>query len=107
MDKYRERDFLMAYAAEIDSDNIVVRVLAFDDSLEPTVEEFATELLGGTWIQTSFNARIRKNYAGIGYKYDATRDAFIPPACHDDAVLDESTCLWTCTNSDHDDRISE
>jgi hypothetical protein len=67
----------------------------------------------GTWLQTSYNTRgnkyyqpnsdelhsdqsmaLRKNYAGIGYTYDATRDAFIPPKPSDTAALDEETCLW-------------
>jgi hypothetical protein len=45
--------------------------------------------LGGTWVKTSYNGNIRKNYAGNGYAYDPTFDAFIPPKCHDEAVLDE------------------
>ncbi|CAB4194832.1 hypothetical protein UFOVP1278_2 [uncultured Caudovirales phage] len=52
--------------------------------------------------RTSYNGRIRYNYAGIGYVYDSIRDAFIPPKCHDEAVIDEATCRWTCANSDHD-----
>ncbi len=67
----------------------------------------------GQWIQTSYNTRggvhyeansdtpsadqtkaLRKNYAGIGYSYDATRDAFIPPQPFNSWVLDEQTCLW-------------
>jgi hypothetical protein len=50
--------------------------------------------LGGTWIQTSYNANIRKNYAGIGFTYDEDRDAFIPPKPYDSWVLDEETCIW-------------
>jgi hypothetical protein len=57
--------------------------------------------LGGTWIQTSYNNRIRFNYAGIGYTYDSVRDAFIAPKCHDEAVLDEATCRWSCANAAH------
>ena len=52
--------------------------------------------------RTSYNGRIRYTYAGIGYVYDSIRDAFIPPKCHDEAVIDEATCRWTCANSDHD-----
>jgi hypothetical protein len=55
--------------------------------------------------RTSYNGRIRYNYAGIGYVYDSIRDAFIPPKCHDEAVIDEATCRWTCTNPDHDVEI--
>jgi hypothetical protein len=53
--------------------------------------------------RTSYNGKIRYNYAGLGYVYDSIRDAFIPPKCHDEAILDESTCRWTCTNGAHDD----
>ena len=57
--------------------------------------------LGGNWIQTSYNANFRKHYAGIGMSYDASLDAFIPPKCHDEAVLDEATCTWNCANAEH------
>ena len=50
--------------------------------------------LGGTWVQTSYNATIRKNYAGIGYTYDSERDAFIAPKPFDSWELDEETCQW-------------
>jgi len=95
----------MAHYAQIDNNNVVTQVLVVNDYYEHTntAQEFlANELgLGGTWVQTSYNGRIRKNYAGIGYTYDAQRDAFIPPKCHDEAVLDEETCLWNCTNDEH------
>ena len=55
---------------------------------------FCSNLLGGTWKQTSYNARIRKNYAGIGYTYDEGRDAFIPPKPFASWVLNETTCQW-------------
>ena len=51
--------------------------------------------------RTSYNGRIRYNYAGIGYVYDSIRDAFIPPKCHDEATVNESTCQWDCSNADH------
>ena len=55
----------------------------------------ANELgLGGTWVQTSYNATIRKNYAGIGYTFDETRDAFIAPKPFASWILDEETCRW-------------
>jgi hypothetical protein len=95
----------MAHFAEIDSNNIVLRVLVVDNSLEHRGAEFlANDLgLGGTWIQTSYNNNIRYNYAGIGYTYDETRDAFIPPKanCHPEETLDEATCRWICTNEEH------
>jgi len=96
----------MANFAEINSNNIVIRVLAVDDSLEDRGAEFlANDLgLGGTWIQTSYNNNIRYNYAGIGYTYDSERDAFIPPKanCHLEETLDETTCRWVCTNQEHE-----
>ncbi len=55
---------------------------------------FCSNLLGGTWKQTSYNARIRKNYAGIGYTYDEGRDAFIPPKPFASWVLDKDKAQW-------------
>jgi hypothetical protein len=96
----------MAHFAEIDSNNTVLRVLVVSNDLEHRGADFlANDLgLGGTWIQTSYNGNIRKNYAGIGYTYDATRDAFIPPKanCHSEETLDETTCRWSCTNAEHE-----
>jgi len=96
----------LAHFAEIDSNNIVTRVLVVPDEQEHRGQDFlANELgLGGTWVQTSYNARIRKNYAGIGYTYDAGRDAFIAPKpeCHPDKVtFDEETCTWSCPDASH------
>ena len=97
----------MAHFAEIDSNGIVLRVIVAD------TKEWCEDNLGGTWIQTSYNTHggqhpegrpLRKNYAGIGYTYDQTRDAFIPPQpeCHpEDIVLNEDTCLWVCANIEH------
>ena len=48
----------------------------------------------GQWIETKEDGSIRKNYAGIGYTYDETRDAFIPPKTYPSWTLDEDTCLW-------------
>lgn len=85
----------MAHAAQIDENGTVLQVLVFPDAQEHRIQEYADELgLGGTWVQTSYNARIRKNYAGIGYIYDNTRDAFIPPQPFDSWELDEETCQW-------------
>ena len=93
----------MAHFAEIDENGIVVRVLVVPDAEEHRGQDFlANDLtLGGTWVQTSYNNNIRKNYAGIGMSYDAERDAFIAPQCHDTAVLDEETCRWTCDDASH------
>ena len=84
----------MAHFAEINGDNIVQRVIVVPDEHEADGVAWCANLLGGTWIQTSYNARIRKNYAGIGYTYDAARDAFIPPRPYRSWILNESTCRW-------------
>jgi hypothetical protein len=86
----------MAHFAELDADNIVVRVLVVPNEQENRGHDYlATDLgLGGTWVQTSYNATIRKNYAGIGYSFDSVRDAFIPPKPYASWVLNEGTCNW-------------
>ena len=93
----------MAHFAEINSNGLVLRVLVVADEQEHRGQEFLANdcNLGGTWIQTSYNSRIRKNYAGIGSTYDSVRDAFIPPKCHEEATLNEDTCTWDCTNAEH------
>ena len=93
----------MAHFAEIDPNGgTVLRVLVVPNEQEHRGQDFlANELgLGGVWIQTSYNNNIRYNYAGIGMTYDATRDAFISPKCHDEATLDEN-CQWNCSNEAH------
>ena len=93
----------MAHFAEIDENGVVLRVIVVgnkDTADANGVEKehigaaFCERLFGGTWKQTSYNGNIRKNYAGIGYSYDATRDAFIPPQPYASWVLDELTCQW-------------
>jgi hypothetical protein len=71
----------MAHFAEIDNYGIVLRVLVVDDSQEHRGQEFLAEDLGlgGTWIQTSYNSKIRGKYAAIGDKYDKKKDEFISP----------------------------
>ena len=71
----------MAHFAEIDKDGIVLRVLVVDNSQEDRGQEFlADDLgLGGTWVQTSYNANIRGKYAAVGDKYDKKKDEFISP----------------------------
>jgi hypothetical protein len=117
----------MAHWAELDENNVVTRVLVGDNN-DPNGDEgyqWLIDNLGGTWVKTSYNARagkrvdpetnedtnepgFRKNYAGIGYTYDATRDAFIPPMpsitipdLENEGqtkevtwVLNEDTCGW-------------
>jgi hypothetical protein len=95
----------MAHFAQIDENSIVVNVLVIPDSEESTGHEYLANDLGfgGTWIQTSYNSKIRKHFAGIGMSYNETLDAFIPVKfnCHDEEVLNEDTCLWECSNSEH------
>ena len=75
----------MAHFAKIE-DDIVTQVVVAEQAYIDTKE--------GTWVQTSYNASIRKNYAGIGYTYDSTRDAFISPQPYPSWVLNEDTCGW-------------
>ena len=93
----------MAHFAEIDENNIVTRVIVVgnaDTSDANGVEKehigaaFCERLLGGVWKQTSYNGNFRKNYAGIGYSYDANRNAFIPPKPFNSWVINEETCRW-------------
>lgn len=93
----------MAHFAEVNSDNVVTRVLVVPDEQEHRGHDYlATDLkLGGTWIQTSYNGKIRLNFAGIGYTYNAELDAFVPPKCHDVAVLVPELAQWTCEDPSH------
>jgi hypothetical protein len=69
----------MAHFAEINADNQVLRVIVVADEHEANGAEWCNNLLGGTWIQTSYNNRIRKQYAGIGFSYDEEADVFVAP----------------------------
>ena len=82
----------MAHFAEINNDNTVIRVLVVDNSIEHRGADFlANDLgLGGTWVQTSYNNNIRKQYAGIGFTYDAINDVFITPQPYPSWLLDEN-----------------
>ena len=86
----------MAHFARVDDNYIVQEVLVVPDSQEHRGNEFLSmDLgLGGRWYQTSYNGRIRKNYAGIGYFFDRNRNAFIPPKPFASWTLNEDTCLW-------------
>lgn len=90
----------MSHWAEIDEKNLVIRVLVGDNN-EPDEGESFMKSLGGRWVKTSYNGRIRKNYAGIGFTYNETLDGFVPPKCHEEAQLNPETCLWICDNPDH------
>jgi hypothetical protein len=94
----------MAHYAFI-TDGIVTQVITGIHETE-TIEGLDTEIWyanfkGQTCKRTSYNGNYRFNYAGIGYTYDEVRDGFIPPKCHDEAILNE-VCLWNCDNSAHD-----
>ena len=82
----------MAHFAEIDINNIVKRVLVVANDLEHRGADFlANDLgLGGNWIQTSYNNNIRKQYAGIGYTYNADADVFISPKPYSSWSLDNN-----------------
>jgi len=90
----------MSHFAHVDENNIVTQVIVAE-------QDFINSGAVGdpsSWIQTSYNTYdgqhknggtpLRKNYAGIGYSYDAGRDAFIPPKPFNSWTLDETTCLW-------------
>jgi hypothetical protein len=79
----------MAHFAEIDSNNVVLRVLVVADQHEHRGQEFLANDcgLGGTWIRTSYNANIRGKFAGIGDTYDADNDVFVSPV----SIIEEPT----------------
>ena len=97
----------MAHFAKINDNNIVTEVIVVNNNelLDNGVESeskgiaFCQSLFGGNWKQTSYNGNIRKNFAGIGYTYDATRDAFIAPKPFNSWTLDEATCRWQAPTS--------
>ena len=98
----------MAHYAFI-TDGIVTEVITGIDESE-TIEGLDTETWYGNFRgqlckRTSYNNNIRFNYAGIGMTYDESRDAFISPKanCHDQEMLNEATCRWSCVNAAHDD----
>jgi len=93
----------MAHFAKIDQFGYVAQVIVVDNKdtsdaggveKESIGAAFCERLFGGTWKQTSYNGKFRKNYAGIGYKYDADRDAFVPPKPYASWLLDDFTCQW-------------
>ena len=94
----------MAHFAQLDDNNVVTQVIvvANDELLLDGVESeakgviFCKSLFGedSKWVQTSYNATIRKNYAGVGFKYDSALDAFIAPKPFDSWTLDEDTAQW-------------
>jgi hypothetical protein len=86
----------MAHWAELDENNIVVRVTVGDNN-DPNGDEgyqWLIDNLGGTWVKTSYNATIRKKFAGIGDAFDEQLDAFISPQPYASWILNEETCQW-------------
>ena len=95
----------MAYFAKLGTGNIVETVISINNSVITDSNGVEQEQLGvdfinklyntrDVWKQTSYNNNFRKNYAGIGYQYDQTRDAFIPPKPFNSWILNEDTCIW-------------
>ena len=89
----------MAHFAKLGKGNIVERVAVVSNDVATTEQagiDFLNNLYGtrDVWKQTSYNGNIRKNYASVGFKYDRTRDAFIPPSPYNSWVINETTCLW-------------
>lgn len=89
----------MAHFAQLDGDNTVLQVVVVHNNEAPdeaTGAAFCRSLYGAdtVWKQTSYNGTIRKNFAGVGYKFDSDRDAFIPPKPYASWVLNEDTCRW-------------
>lgn len=91
----------MAHWAELDENNIVIRVTVGDNNDSAGDEGYSWLInnLGGRWVKTSYNNNIRKNFAGIGYTYDEQRDAFIPPKPQEgEWLFNENTCRWELKN---------
>ena len=102
----------MAHFAQIDENNIVQQVIVVHNNelldengyeKESKGIKFCESLLGGFWVQTSYNASFRKNYAGIGYTFDRARQAFIPPKPFNSWILNEDTCHWEAPTPMPDD----
>ena len=98
----------MAYFAKLGIGNKVIAVHVVSNDIA-TTEQAGIDFLNNlhktrdVWKQTSYNGNIRKNYAGVGYKYDQTRDAFIPPKPYESWILNEDTCNWEAPVTRPDD----
>ena len=89
----------MAHFAKLGVGNIVEQIIVVSNDIAITEQagvDFINKLYNtrDVWKQTSYNNNIRKNFAGIGYQYDQTRDAFIPPKPFNSWILNEDTCNW-------------
>jgi hypothetical protein len=97
----------MSHWAELNENNIVLRVTVGDNNDPDEGYQWLIDNLGGRWIKTSYNNNIRVRYAGIGMSYNEELDAFIPIKCHAEATLDEVTCDWICDNASHTVEVPE
>ena len=88
----------MAIYAKVKNGIVEKVIVAEADFFDTFVDSSA-----GTWLETKEDGSIRKNYAGIGFSYDSTRDAFIPPKPYPSWILNEDTCLWECPVAYPDD----
>ena len=112
----------MAHFVEIDDSNIVIKGVVLDDKdtqdesgneVESIGVKYLSDGFGGIWKKTSYNTHggvhslggtpFRKNYAGIGFTYDAARDAFIEPKPFSSWTLNEETCQWDAPTAMPDD----
>ena len=89
----------MAHFAKLGTGNIIETVQVVSNDIATTEQagvDFLNNLYNSrdVWKQTSYNGNIRKNFAGVGYSYDQTRDAFIPKKPYNSWILNEDTCLW-------------
>ena len=84
----------MSHFAEVNEENVVLRVLVCDNDYPNEGYDWLIENLGGRWIKTSYNANIRKKFAAIGDIYDEALDAFILPQPFSSWVLNKDTCEW-------------
>ena len=88
----------MSHWAELDKNNKVIRVTVGDNNEPDEGYQWLIDNLGGTWVKTSYNGKIRKNFAGIGYTYDNIRDAFIAPKPANSTGFNEDICQWIIPN---------
>ena len=94
----------MAHFAKLGIGNIILTVEVVSNDIALT-EQAGVDFLNNLyntrdfWVQTSYNRNIRKNFAGIGYTYDQTKDAFIAPKPYNSWILNEETCLWEAPTS--------
>jgi hypothetical protein len=96
----------MAHYAFLDKNNIVTEVITGIDETE-LIEGLDTEtwysnFRGQTCKRTSYNKKIRGNYAGIGFSYLPVEDIFMPSKCHLEAILNVELAKWDCTNAEHE-----